>query len=763
MPKSSRRKKKPKTAKGTIKKWLVASLRLLLSRLALKIYLVLSIALLAFVIYLDATIRSTFEGKKWQLPARVYARPLELHQGLLISADQLESELRDLGYQSGRATEAGNYFRRTNELWLYSRGYQFWDGQETPQQAKISFSKNAITQLQRLDGSSLPLLRLEPMEIGAIYPAHREDRILLQLEDVPPLLSAALLVVEDHRFYEHHGVSPVSIARAALQNVLSGAVVQGGSTITQQLVKNYYLSHKRTVSRKATEAIMALLLEFHYEKEPILEAYLNEVYLGQAGARAIHGFGLAAQHYFNRPVNELSVEKLALLVALVRGPAYYDPWRHPKRAIKRRNFVIDTLVKHGLLGEHDAQWAVQQPLNLGKKTRSHFVFPAYIDLVKRQLVNVYDTQDLTSNGLKIYTSFDPIVQRAAETAVQDRLKLLGDDSLQAAVVVTEPATGEVLAMVGSNTPRYAGFNRALNAVRSIGSTIKPFVYLTALAKPEKYTLATLIDDSPIEISSERDGEPQVWSPRNFDRKNHGEVPIIAALANSYNQATARLGDQLGIDAVVSTLYAAGLQRKANAVPSLFIGTTQLSPFEVTQLYQSLAAGGFHTPLKAIRSVLDDKGQPLQRFGYEVQQTLNSSATYLVQRALIHAGKQGSARYASSQLPANFLFAGKTGTSGEQRDSWFAGFTGDMLAVVWLGHDDNTPTRFTGSAAALRVWTQLIKTTSRKPLAPLAPAGIVSEWIDLPSGQRSYRGCTAAIKVPFAGNTQPDGKRVCTRP
>lgn len=754
--------RKKKAADGWFKFLAGRLLKGLFSGLAFKIYLLLCVLVGAYVIYLDATIRSTFEGKKWQLPARVYARPLELYEGLSISANELEAELKDLGYQSGRVTTTGSYIRRGNKVSVYSRGYQFWDGSDAAQQAQITFRGNSITAMQRFDRSTLPLLRLEPMEIGAIYPQHREDRILVQYNDVPPLLLAALLVVEDHRFYTHHGVSPVSILRAAWQNLRSGAVVQGGSTITQQLVKNYYLSHERTVSRKLTEAIMALLLELHYDKELILEAYLNEVYLGQAGARAIHGFGLASQHYFNKPIHELSVEKLALLVALVRGPTYYDPWRNAERALKRRNFVLDVLVTQKLLASADAQWAKKQPLNLGKLTRSHFVFPAYIDLVKRQLIEIYANEDLTSNGLKVYTSFDPRVQRAAEAAVNKQLSKLGDKALQVAVVVTQPATGEVQAIVGSNTPRFAGFNRALDANRSIGSTIKPFVYLTALKEPKKYTLATLIDDSRIEIESGYGETAELWSPQNFDRKDHGNVPLITALARSYNQATARLGNELGVDAVVNTLHRAGLKREANAVPSLFIGTTQLSPFEVAQLYQTIAASGFQTPLKAIRSVLDTNGQPLDRFPYHVEQTLNADASYLIQRGLMHVGRHGSARAASAALGSDFVFAGKTGTSGGLRDSWFAGYTGDMLAVVWAGHDNNTPTAFTGSSAALPIWTKLIKQASRKPLSTLQPSTIEQVWVDMPSGQASKSSCAAAIQLPFILGSAPRGETVCSQ-
>lgn len=774
--KAKAKKGQKKTANGRSPgKILKALLRWLISPLALKIYLILITLFIAYVIYLDATIRSSFEGKKWQLPARVYARPLELYEGLRINADELEQELRDLGYRSGTATRAGSYYRggsRGNDFTLHSRGHIFWDGVEQAQTAKLAFNGNQLSRVSQLNDKPLALLRLEPMEIGAIYPNHREDRILVKIEEVPPLLVAALLAVEDHRFYDHHGVSPSSIARAAFQNIKSGSVVQGGSTITQQLVKNYYLTRERSFSRKFTEAIMALLLERRYDKESILQAYLNEVYLGQAGARAIHGFGLASQHYFNRPLHELSIDRLALLIAIVRGPTYYDPWRHPERALARRNLVMDALVARELLTSQDAEWAKTQPLNLGKKTRSHYVFPAYIDLVKRQLRDIYQETDLTSNGLKVYTNFDPRIQRHAEKAVVDGLKKLDaarkantqsasektteDKPLQAAIVVTQPETGDVLAIVGGNEPRYSGFNRALNAKRSIGSVIKPVVYLSALLQPEQFNLATLVDDSAITI--ETNGKS--WSPRNYDRQDHGEVPLVIAMAKSYNQATTRVGQQIGINSVINVMQQLGFEREVNAVPSLFIGATQLSPIEVAGLYQTIAANGYRAPLKAIRSVLDNDNLPLDHFQYEIEQGVDSDAVHLIQHALINVGRVGSAKSARQVLGNDFLFAGKTGTSNEQRDSWFAGFTGDLLAVVWLGYDNNAPTAYTGSVGALPIWTQFIRSASRLPLSPFPSANIEYQWIDLETGQRSSAACKTATELPFIKNTAPAGRPSC---
>ena len=723
---------------------------------ALKIYFILFLFILIFVIYLDALITSSFEGKKWQLPARVYARPLELYSGLKVTSDEFEQELIDLGYQKKISNLSGSYYRNDNTFIVNTRGHMFWDGEEPPRSVNLKFNMSELNQMSYSDWRSLEILRLEPLEIGAIYPSHKEDRILVKIDEVPPLLIAALVATEDHRFYEHRGVSISAIMRAAIKNIKSGAVVQGGSTITQQLVKNYYLSLDRSFSRKITEAIMSVLLEYHYEKEEILEAYLNEVYLGQAGGKGIHGFGLASQHYFNRPLQELSIDRIATLIALVKGPSYYDPWRYPSRAISRRNLVLKNLVSHELLESEDFDWAMNQPLGLGKKSKSHYVFPAYMDLVKRQLREFYDNDDLTSNGLKIYTSFDPRIQRAAENAIVDGLKKFKDKKLQSAIVVTHPKTGEISALVGGRNPRFAGYNHALDARRSVGSTIKPFVYLTALSMPEKYSLATIIDDS--EITLENHGNS--WTPRNYDRKNHGKIPLVVAMANSYNQATVRLGSELGISKVLDTLEKLGLNRSIRPLPSVFIGTNELTPWELAGLYQTIASGGYHSPLKSIRAVLDSNNVPLKRFQFELKPGVDPESATLITEALIQVGKQGSAKKARQKLGDDFIFAGKTGTSGDHRDSWFAGFTGDMLAVVWIGRDNESKVKLTGSSGALPIWTNLTSSVSKQPLIVDIPQSIRYYWIDSLTGSILQEDCYNAIKLPFINGTEPKNWSRC---
>ena len=477
----------------------------------------------------------------------------------------------------------------------------------------------------------IALARLDPAEIAQIYPAHREDRILVSLEEVPPLLVGGLLAVEDRDFFSHHGISPRGIARAMLANLRAGAAVQGGSTLTQQLAKNFFLTPKRSLSRKFNEALLALLLEARYEKPDILEAYLNEVFLGQRGRRAIHGFGLAAWYYYRRPLKELRIEELALLIGLVKGPSYYNPYRHPERARGRRNTVLDLMVKQAVIKRAEGERARARPLGVSPPSgSSRSSYPAFVDLVRRQLRRDYDAESLRSEGLRIFTTFDPMVQASAEAALSEEVARLeavsgaGDSApLQGALAVTATGTGEVLALVGSRNPSDFGFNRALDAVRPIGSLAKPAVYLAALAHPDRYTLASRVSDAPVRVADEAGGD---WVPRNYDGRSHGRVPLYEALAKSYNQATVRVGMDVGVDEVARYLHRLGVRRRLGAYPAMMLGAFDLSPVEVAQMYHTLASGGFRVPLRAIREVTDARGRKLSRYGVSVSRGVARSST-----------------------------------------------------------------------------------------------------------------------------------------
>ncbi|MEJ2741774.1 MAG: transglycosylase domain-containing protein, partial [Gammaproteobacteria bacterium] len=575
------------------------------------------ILFVGLLLYLDVQVLARFSGdEKWRVPGKVYARALEMYSGALLSKEMLHAELELLRYErvSQKPSRPGTYRIRKDRIDLVTRGFQFWDGVEPQAEAEVVFRGAYVSALQNGRGEPQAIVRLEPALIGGFFPEHREDRLLIALSDTPQVLLDALMLVEDRRFYSHWGVSLRGMARAFLVNMQQGRVTQGGSTLTQQLVKNYFLHSERTVSRKIKEVLMAVLLELHFSKEELLEAYLNEVYLGQAGSRAIHGFGLASYHYFGRPLSSIDVEQWALLVALVKGPSYYDPRRHPERARARRNQVLAMMAEAGLLNSEELTRIASRPLGVLPGTRDAVnMYPAFMDLVRRQLQQTYPEDVLSSEGLMIFTTLDPQVQAVVEREVAQRVPVLArssrggsrgaDDDLQAAVVVSAPESGEVLSVVGGTAVKMAGFNRALDAKRPVGSIIKPFVYMAALMEAD-YRLNTVISDGPFQLSQ---ANGKVWKPKNFDEISHGDVLLQEALVNSYNQATARLAMDVGMEKVVRLLDVMGLERRVRPLPAVALGALDLSPFEVMQLYQTLAAGGFNTRLRAIRAVVRPNG------------------------------------------------------------------------------------------------------------------------------------------------------------
>jgi len=727
-----------------------------------KVILLSAVVALVAIIYLDFTIRSTFTGNKWSVPSTVYARPLELYQGAELTVSDLKIELGMLGYRFvSRLESPGQAIINGNKVAIYTPGFQFSDDLEPARKIELRIQDGRVAQLFCDDGAQL--VRLEPLAIGGIYPSHHEDRLLVQLSEVPVPLQEMLIAVEDDRFYSHFGISLRGIARALIANIKEGGISQGASTLTQQLVKNYYLSSEQTLTRKAKEAIMALLVELHFSKSEILEGYINEIYLGQDGPRAIHGFGLASQYYFNRPLSALSIDQQALLVALVRGASYYNPWRNPARALQRRNLVLDIAVQEARLDSDVAEKAKQRPLGVGgASVASSRRYPAYLDLVRRQLQRDYKEEDLSSDGLAIFTYFDPLVQISAESSLSTALgKYESADKsaeLQGAVVVTRPNTGAVIAILGGKDGRYAGFNRALDARRQVGSLMKPAVFLSALEQPETYTLATLINDDQYSLL-QPNGEQ--WTPKNFDLKDHGDLLLYKALANSYNQATARLGNSIGLDKVVDTVHRLGVKQEFPALPSVTLGAVDLLPIEVAQMYQTISSDGFYTPLMSINAVVAPGGKLLTSYPLEVEQRFDSSSIYLLNHAMQAVTHEGTAKSLQWLLP-ELSVAGKTGSTNDLRDSWFAGFSGDMMAVVWLGRDDNGSTGLTGSSGALRVWADIFKQRSRLSIQNLPPQNVNIVWVDKDTGQGSQESCENAIPLPFIVGTEPEEEIRCRR-
>ena len=717
-----------------------------------------------WVIWLDIEVRDEFEGRVWDVPSRVYARPLSLYSGKPVSKGALLLELKASGYRElPKTSSPGTYSVSGSSFDVNRRAFAFEDGSEPAIRFRLQLNSGAIKSLSTVSGSGdSGLIRLDPAEIASIYPLHDEDRTLVALKDLPELLVTGLQAVEDRQFKHHHGVALRSIARAFVANIKAGKAVQGGSTLTQQLVKNYFLSSERTLIRKANEAIMAVLLELHYDKAQILEAYVNEIFLGQQGKHAIHGFGRASEFYFDRTLQDLEPQQIALLVGMVRGASLYNPRRNPERARQRRDQVLDIFGSTDLLTENEVKTAKSRPLGVTATPRSGGSrYPAFVDLVRRQLRRDYQASDLSSEGLRIFTTLAPSEQVYAQRAVSsglDDLKQRGlPANLQAAMVLADVASGEIRALVGDRVAGRNGFNRALDARRQIGSVIKPLIYLLALEHADDYTLITKVKDEPISL---RQSDGKLWSPENYDHKSHGEIPLMDALVHSYNQATVQVGLNVGVANLIRKIGQLGVAAEIPAVPATLLGAVELTPIEVTQIYQSLAAGGYSVPLRSVTAVLTPQGELLSRYPLRFMPLENREAVALLNFALTRVVEEGTAKALHGLLGNDIRIAGKTGTTNERRDSWFVGYTRDRVAVSWVGLDDNRPASVTGSNAAMRVWAGLFRNLPFEAVDLRMPDGANFVWVDYQQQALTAPSCPGAVQIPFIEGTEPQKSTKC---
>jgi penicillin-binding protein 1B len=729
------------------------------------------VCLAIWVIYLDHVVTTQFEGRRWTLPAQVYAQPRDLYAGLAMTAGELEQELRRLGYQAVDSPQRPGTYRRSGiRIDLAARRAQFADEVREPMAISFVAGGNGIERIFDSRGNDIPVFRLDPLLIGSIFPIHGEDRIVLTPEQVPELLPAALKVVEDRKFDRHIGVDPLGIARAALVNIRAGSLQQGASTLTQQLVRSYFLTNKRTWSRKIEEALMAIIIEVRFDKQDIMNAYINEIFLGQDGERAVHGFGLASEYYFGKPLTELELHEIAALVAVVRGPSFYDARRRPDRVQARRDLVLDLMTEFGIVTEQQASNAKSRPLGISSQVaRASGYHPAFLDMVRRSLRRDYREEDLTEAGLKVFTTLDPFAQASAEKALVSELEQLdrerrASDSnippLEGAIVVTSPLNGDVLAVVGGRRVGFSGFNRALDARRPLGSLVKPVVFLSAL-ETGRYHAASMVQDAPVEIPLPNG---DIWKPRNFNEDFNGPVSLTRAMSQSLNLATVNLGMDVGLAAISRQFVRLGLEREPLQVPAMLLGSVEASPLDVAQVYNTLANGGFRTPLRAVHAVLDAEGKPLRAFPLEVSRASDPAAVYQVNQMMVQVMEQGTGRTWRSRLPRNLTVAGKTGTTSDNRDSWFAGFSGSHLAVVWVGYDDNRPTGFTGSTGALPIWVKLMDEIKPDPWFTPMPAGLEETWVDPATGLAAGPGCTVeavmmALPVDADLRSHPSCSRV----
>ena len=712
------------------------------------------VVLLGYLLYLDRLITETFEQRRWSVPAIVYAQPVELYPGAVLRMPEIIEELERLGYQPlANLRHPGSYKRTGNALSIYLRGFQFIERSRDSQKIELNFDSAGLKAITDVTGRPVPLIRLDPLNIGNFYPTHGEDRLVLSPEAVPDLLEDALKVVEDEKFESHHGFDLKGIARAAWVNISAGKIKQGGSTLTQQLVKSYYLDNRRTFQRKFREIAMAIILELHFSKEDLLNAYINEIHLGQDGARAVHGFGLGSQFYFNKPLGELRSDELATLIAIIRGPSYYNPYRHPQRLTKRRNLVLQKMRSAELISDAEYQRGVDTPLRVVIGARSGGAYyPAFMDMVRSSLADLYMAEDLTTDGLRVFTTLSPRSQDAAEMAMSEAVNRLEVNrqlpigELQGAVVIANTQTGEIEAIAGSRTAGVDGYNRALNANRPVGSLLKPVVYLSALERG--YNLASEIQDAAVNLPMQG-GEP--WTPGNFDGEVHGAVPLARALGDSLNLATINLGLSIGVDQIAARLEALTGRPVQNHYPSLLLGAESMTPVEVLGLYSTFASGGFYMQPKSVITVLNEGGAPVTQHPFMLEQRIEPYHAMVLNRALQIVMTQGTGK--TSRF-SHMGVSGKTGTSDDYRDSWFVGYDNTRLAVVWLGYDDNRPTGLTGASGALRVWDAIFGKLS----VDTQPSLRQSDWVEIEytSGLLANSSCAevVSIQIPTDVRLQP---------
>jgi len=724
-----------------------------------KVVFILLFVLLIYSIYLDGKVRNKFEGQRWEVPIQVYGKAELFKRSDIINLAVLSSSLKFSGYKRvNKVNKAGEYAMSASRLIVFRRPFSFDNEMLVANKVQIDVKNGRVSKIY-VDNKSVKSVRMEPILLDRILPESKEDRVLTPIGNVPVMLLDTLLLVEDRNFYFHQGISPLGILRALYSNIMAGRTVQGGSTLTQQLVKNMFLSREKTLWRKANEAIMSLILEYRYSKDLLLEAYINEVYLGQNYANAIHGFGLGAEFYFGRRIEQLSPEQVAMLVGIVKGPSYYDPWRKPDRAKTRRDLILTLMFEKELLSKPEFVKAIESPLSVREIRRfTRQKFPSYIQLVKQELAQLMTQYDQQS-GISVFTGFSHYSQYLLEQTVEQRLaKLDSDDQLQAAMVVSDITSGEIKAIVGGKKSGYAGFNRAINANRPIGSLVKPAIYLAALERYEQYTLATVLADKPITLTSD---EGTQWSPKNYDGEYRQQVNLVDALVESLNIPTVNLGMEIGLTNVARTFHVLGFNKDIAARPSILLGSINMSPVEVNQFYLPIASNGFSKQGHAITRIISSNDVTLWEFASTNSQLFSSQASYLLSYALSKVTTQGTAKSLTWRLK-NKKVLGKTGTTNEQRDSWFVGFDNKHLVTSWVGRDDNKPTKLTGSSGALVLFADYMNKQGVTNKLMKKPESIELITFEKTTGNAVSDDCSETISLP-ANTHYLEKLKTCTSP
>lgn len=722
--------------------------------LLIKLGIVVAVLVAAYGVYLDQKIRSRIDGKVWELPAAVYGRMVNLEPDMQVSKNEMVRLLNATQYRQVSAmTRPGEYTVQANSIEMIRRPFDFPDSKEGQVRARLTFDGDRLETIENMENNrQFGFFRLDPRLITMLQSANGEQRLFVKRSGFPDLLVDTLLATEDRHFYEHDGISLYSIGRAVLANLTAGRTVQGASTLTQQLVKNLFLSSERSYWRKANEAYMALIVDARYSKDRILELYMNEVYLGQSGDNEIRGFPLASLYYFGRPVEELSLDQQALLVGMVKGASIYNPWRNPKLSLERRNLVLRLLQQQNVIDQELYDMLSARPLGVQPRGGVISPQPAFMQMVRQELQAKLGDKVKDLSGVKIFTTFDSVAQDAAEKAATEGIPALKKQrklpDLETAMVVVDRYTGEVRAMVGGAEPQFAGYNRAMQARRSIGSLAKPATYLTALSQPNQYRLNTAIADAPVTI---RLSNGQTWSPQNDDRRFSGQVMLVDALTRSMNVPTVNLGMALGLPAVIDTWVKLGAPKdQLSPVPAMILGALNLTPIEVAQAFQTIASGGNRATLSALRSVIAEDGTVLYQSYPQAERAVPAQAAYMTLWTMQQVVQRGTGRQLGAKYPGLHL-AGKTGTTNNNVDTWFAGIDGSQVTITWVGRDNNQPTKLYGASGAMSIYQRYLANQTPTPLVLTAPEDVVDMGVD---GSGNFV-CSGGVRTLPVWTTAPD--------
>lgn len=725
------------------------------------------VAFLAFVGYSYAVITKKFDSsRRWDLPSRIYSDATPIVPGMTIPRSLLEPKLNHVGYHevAARVTNPGEYRFTGGKVEIYLQNFEYPDIEFRALRVSIEFDGGTVRAIRRLDDAvGLRGIRIEPELITSIYNNEMEDRLPVSLDSVPKVVSEAIIATEDRNFYHHEGISIRGTLGALVTDIRNKTLSHGGSTLTQQLIKNLYLNPERTWRRKGVEALYALLLEARYSKKQILEAYLNEIYLGQNGAVQIIGVEQASQVYFGKHVTYLTLPEAATLAGIVRSPNVLSPLTHPDRAKTRRDTVLQLMKEQRFITDVEYEQAVAAPLATSRFPKTSRSAPFFVDLVLKQLKETYPETQLRTEGLRVFTTLDTIMQRSAEQALDNGIESLNKrypylrkspTTLEGVILTIQPGTGYVKALVGGRSYSKTQFNRAIQARRQPGSLFKPFVYATAMDPArgqQAFTAATVLDDSPISVRSGN----AVWTPQNYDLRYHGQVTVREALAHSYNIPAVRAAMNAGVPNVIKTAATIGIESHLAPYPSVSLGSFEVTPLEIAYAYSAFANLGVKAEPISILAVSTREGKLLESREVKMKRVAPAGVCYVMNDVLkdvFNYGTAGKARSLGFERP----FAGKTGTTSSYRDAWFIGYSPRILSLVWLGFDDGHSIRLAGGDACVPIWTTNMNRVGG--LIPdvdwKRPEDVVDRQIDPQSGMLATPYCPQTKDEVFVAGTEP---------